>query len=512
MAKLFKDYTQDQCYLFPPNLNELIPENHLVRVVSDFIDQIDISSVINSYPGGGSSTYHPRMLLKVLVYAYVEKIYSGRRIAKALMENVNFMWLAGGNKADFRTINRFRGERIIGNIKSVFSSMIEYLIDSGYISFEKYFLDGTTIEANARRSSYVWKKNTNRHKNNLEENVKELFKKVDRITEAENAEYGDEDLEELGENVVINSETIREKIEKVNQLLNEEPKNREAKKAKRKLERDYLPRMEKYEEQLEILGERNSYSKTDPDATMMRVKPNLRDAVVKPAYNVQIGTEDQFFLGYSIHNNPVDIRVMGDHLEQVKDMVGKVPEILIAEAGYGSEENYHILEDEDILPVVKYRGYDKKRKTEKDKYKAENFIYDEESDSFTCPEGKQLYFDHEKEEERRTGYIVIRREYQCRDCGACPAKLLCSPNSKVGRCLTVSWEWERYKHQAKKILDSEEGEKLRKQRSCDVEAVFGMIKGNRQFRRFHVRGIKKVEAEMGIICIAHNILKTAAVI
>ena len=139
--------------------------------------------------------------------------------------------------------------------------MIEYLIDSGYISFEKYFLDGTTIEANARRSSYVWKKNTNRHKNNLEENVKELFKKVDRITEAENAEYGDEDLEELGENVVINSETIREKIEKVNQLLNEEPKNREAKKAKRKLERDYLPRMEKYEEQLEILGERNNYSK-----------------------------------------------------------------------------------------------------------------------------------------------------------------------------------------------------------------------------------------------------------
>ncbi|MGI6260087.1 MAG: IS1182 family transposase, partial [Anaerolineaceae bacterium] len=343
MAKLFKDYTQDQCYLFPPNLNELISENHLVRVVDDFIEKIDISSVINSYPGGGSSAYHPRMLLKVIVYAYVEKIYSGRQIAKALRENVNFMWLAGGNKADFRTINRFRSKRMVGNIKSVFSSMIEYLIDSGYINFEKYFLDGTTIEANARRSSYVWKKNTNRHKNNLEENVRELFEEIERITEAENAEYGDEDLEELGENVVINSETMREKIEKVNRLLNEEPKNREAKKAKRKLERDYLPRMEKYEEQLEILGERNSYSKTDPDATMMRVKPNLRDAVVKPAYNVQIGTEDQFILGYSIHNNPVDIRVMGDHLEQVKDMVGKVPEILIADAGYGSEENYHIL-------------------------------------------------------------------------------------------------------------------------------------------------------------------------
>lgn len=255
--------------------------------------------------------------------------------------------------------------------------------------------------------------------------MRELFEEIGRITEAENAEYGDEDLEELGENVVINSETMREKIEKVNQLLNEEPKNKEAKRAKRKLERDYLPRMEKYEEQLEILGERNSYSKTDPDATMMRVKPNLRDTVVKPAYNVQIGTEDQFILGYSIHNNPVDIRVMGDHLEQVKDMVGKMPEILIADAGYVSEENYRILEDEDILAVVKYRGYDKKRKTEKDKYKAENFIYDEESDSFTCPEGKQLYFVREKEENRTTGYVKIRREYQCWDCGACPARPLC---------------------------------------------------------------------------------------
>lgn len=131
---------------------------NLVIVVSDFIDQIDISSVINGYPGGGSSSYHPRMLLKVIVYAYVEKIYSGRQIAKALRENVNFMWLAGGNKADFRTINRFRSERMVGNIKSVFSSMIEYLIDSSYISFEKCFLDGTTIEANARRSRYVWKK------------------------------------------------------------------------------------------------------------------------------------------------------------------------------------------------------------------------------------------------------------------------------------------------------------------------------------------------------------------
>ena len=110
--------------------------------------------------------------------------------------------------------------------------MIEYLIDSGYISFEKYFLDGTTIEANARRSSYVWKKNTNRHKNNLEENVRELFEEIERITEAENAEYGDEDLEELGENAVINSETMREKIEKVNQLLNEEPKKQRSQTSK----------------------------------------------------------------------------------------------------------------------------------------------------------------------------------------------------------------------------------------------------------------------------------------
>jgi len=273
MAKLFKDYTQDQSYPFSPNLEELIPENHLVRVVSDFIDQIDITSILCSYPGGGTSSYHPRMLLKVIVYAYIEKIYSGRQIAKALRENINFMWLAGGNQANFRAINRFRSQRLSGNIQAVFRSMIEYLIDSGYIRFEKYFLDGTTIEANARASSYVWTKNVKRYKDALEEKVRRLFEEIDRITEAENAEYGDEDLEELGENAIINSETMRQKIEEVNQILNESPNNKEAKQVKRKLEREHLPRMEKYEEQLEILGERNSYSKTDPDATMMRVKP-----------------------------------------------------------------------------------------------------------------------------------------------------------------------------------------------------------------------------------------------
>lgn len=511
MAKLFKDYTQDQSYPFSPNLEELIPENHLVRVVSDFIDQIDITSILCSYPGGGRSSYHPRMLLKVIVYAYIEKIYSGRQIAKALRENINFMWLAGGNQANFRTINRFRSQRLSGNIQAVFRSMIEYLIDSGYIRFEKYFLDGTTIEANARASSYVWTKNVKRYKDALEEKVRRLFEEIDRITEAENAEYGDEDLEELGENAIINSETMRQKIEEVNQILNESPNNKEAKQVKRKLEREHLPRMEKYEEQLEILGERNSYSKTDPDATMMRVKPVIREAVVKPAYNVQIGTENQFILGYSVHNNSSDSRVMGEHLVQIKETLGKIPKTWIADAGYGYEENYNILERENIATVVKYKGYDKKKSSRDEKYGRDKFIYNEETDSFSCPAGKQLCFDHEREEKRKSGFVSKRREYRCRECEACPEKPLCSPNSKGGRHLKVSWELERYTEQAKKTLDSEEGKKLRKQRSCDVEAVFGMIKGNRQFRRFHLRGIENVEVEMGLVSLAHNILKTVAV-
>lgn len=511
---VFKPYEMNQPQLLPQSLEELIPEQHLVRVVNQVIDEMDLSVLERGYKGGGTSSYHPRMLLKVIVYAYAEQIYSGRRIAKAVREHIPFMWIAGGNRPDFRTINRFRSERLKGKIQAVFTEVLAYLIDANYVKYEHYFIDGTKIEANANRYSYVWKKSTVRNRKNLEEKVKELFKKIDEINEVEEEEYGEKDLEELGEDSEIDSEKLKELAERLSKKLEGEPENKAAKKAQKMINSDYLPRMKKYEQYEEIFDGRNSFSKTDHDATFMRMKEDhLRNRSVKPGYNVQIGTEDQWILGFSIHQNPADNPTLMPHLQQLKQNLGEIPPVWIADAGYGCEENYEILEKEGITPYVKYRSFErdikKRRKiAEKEKYRAQQFKYDETSDTFLCPENKQLLYEKIEYERSATGYISEKRVYRCQDCAGCAAREKCT-SSKYGRTIRFSPKLERMKQRVFERLISSEGKKMRSQRGADVEAVFGLLKGNKKFRRFHLRGLEKVEVEWGLLSIAHNLSKLA---
>lgn len=151
---VFKPYLRGQLQL-PTDLEELVPAEHVVRVVDDTIDRMDLRPLIRQYKGGGKSSYHPQMMLKVLVYAYTQRIYPSRQIAKALRENLYFMWLSGLNRPDFRTINRFRSTVLRGVMEHVFGGVVRLLIDEGFLKLEHYFLDGTKIEANANRQRAV---------------------------------------------------------------------------------------------------------------------------------------------------------------------------------------------------------------------------------------------------------------------------------------------------------------------------------------------------------------------
>jgi len=268
----------NQVALLPPSYDELIPENHLVRVVNDAVEKIDVSSLLAQYKGGGTSSYHPKMMLKVLVYAYAERFYSSRQIAKALRENIHFMWISGENRPDFRTINDFRGNRMKAVIEDVFSAVLEFLVAAGHVKLEHYFLDGTKIGADANKHKVVWAKRRENYHKRVQEQIKDLLKHIEQVNEEEQAEYGDDDLEELGGNgqADVNSELLKEKIDELNQKLRDKtrPKKdtRPVRKALKKLEGDCLVRLEKYEQQEETLKGRNSYSKTDPDASSMRMK------------------------------------------------------------------------------------------------------------------------------------------------------------------------------------------------------------------------------------------------
>lgn len=517
MEPVFKDYQQDQLYLLPPSLEELIPKNHLARAVNEAVDKMDLSILLDGYVGGGTSSYHPRVMLKAIIYGYTSKIYSSRGIAKAMRENINFMWLSGNNRPDFRTINNFRSSRLKDSIDTLFGSTLELLIEAKLVKIEDYFQDGTTLEADANKHSYVWKKNVKRNKAKLQERIKDLIKHIDAINKKEDEEYGDRDLEEVGEESTISSEKIKEKVAEINQKLKEISDKKKAKdqeKLSKKLSREYLPRLQKYEQQEKILGRRNSYSKTDPDATFIQLKSNgFGNKELKPAYNVQLGTENQFIIGYSVHQNAADSTAMISHLEKLKEILkaapsGSLPSNIITDAGYGSEENYQYLESEKINSYVKYNVFDiEKTKKYKEKiFRADNFEYDRQKDEYICPAGKSLRYLRTTDVRTLTGYKSQRRIYKSENCSNCDLKKFCC-KSESNRTLQIGEKLKQYRNKARELLETDIGRYYRKKRSIEVESVFGDIKRNRGFRRFNLRGLKKINIELGIISIAHNMIK-----
>ncbi len=290
----YKPYSQNEQWLLPPSLDELVPENHFVRIVSKTVDELRIEEVFaKNTKGGGASRYNPVMLLKVLIYCYMTGIYSSRMIAKQCRENVNVMWLTGFQKPDFRTINKFRSEKLKDSIEEIFISTVKLLNKKGYVSLEKYFVDGTKIESAANKYTFVWKRAVEKNEKKLDEKLKVFLKDVEEITHKENEVYGDKDLAELGEDITVTSEEIKEAAAKINERLAEindlndenlKDVEKKLKKAKRQIEKDYLPRKEKYEKANEIFNGRNSYSKTDEDATFMRMKEDaMLNGQLKPA-------------------------------------------------------------------------------------------------------------------------------------------------------------------------------------------------------------------------------------
>lgn len=542
---IFKEYTQDQVILLPTDLGAQIPAKHLVRVVNKSIEKMDLSALLARYKGGGTSSYHPKMLLKVLVYAYTQQLYSSRKIAKALRENIYFMWLAGNQQPDFRTINRFRSEVVKEVIEDIFTSVLELLIEEGYVKLENYFLDGTKIEANANKYSWVWAKSTKRYKQKLQEKVKQLIDQIEQVNEAENAEYGERDLEEMGPAKPLDSHKLEQKIQELNRRLKAQqdktqkpqaeavesepspkpeekstkPKKKRGRRGKsklqkaqdalKKLEGDCLPRQRKYEEQERKLAGRNSYSKTDVDATFMRMKDDyMKNGQLKPGYNLQMGTEGQFVIGFSLHQRPGDPGCLVPHLTGFKEKIGRLPKNVIADSAYGSEENYAYINQEKVENYLKYNSFGKEQRP---RYKPNPFAsdqleYDPEKDELICPAGKRLTYRYTFYRETDNGYRGKRRCYEAEECSGCLLKPQCT-KAKGNRRVEVSFQLKAWRQQACQNLTSLKGQKLRSLRGVEVESVFGRLKEGWGFRRFLLRGMEKVKTEIGLLCIAQNMAK-----
>ena len=322
----FKAYRQNQIMLMPPSLDDKIPQDHLARYISKVVDQLNLKEIEDGYSDLGCHAYHPRMLLKVILYGYSIGIRSSRRMQKESREDLVFMWLAGMQEPDFRTISDFRKDRI-KDIKQLFNQVLGICYELGMVQCGKISIDGTKIEANSSRNKIVFRKKLEKRKANYERKIDEILQEAEDIDAEEDRIYGDKDGYSLEREYT--AEEIREAMKRARE--------------KAKLERHKEKELEKLalvNKQLERMGEdRNSFGTTDKDATLMLMKNDSLGV----GYNVQMATENQVIVGFGVFQDRADTYLLQPMIAEVEQNLGMIPEAILADKGYCSEKNYEYL-------------------------------------------------------------------------------------------------------------------------------------------------------------------------
>jgi len=500
----FKSNNQNQLALFPLNLEDLIPDNHLVRIVNSFVNEISMETLIKPFSKEGQPPFEPRTMLKVIIYSYSIKLYSSRKIERALKQDVTYMWLSGMQTPDHNTINRFRSNYFKNILEEVFTQMLDFLHKNGYIKFENYFTDGTKIEADANKYSHVWAKNTSRYKELVREKVKTLLKEIEEINKTEDNQYISEEKLKSVKEEKISSEDLKKAVSELNnELATKTGKKKRTIKSKINQLEKSAEKIEKYEDQEKNLNGRNSYSKTDKDATFMR----LKDETLKPCYNIQLSSENQFVTNFSVSQNASDTAAFPEHFEKIAARGEKyIPKNNVADSAYGSEENYTLIEKYGVSNYLKYNSfYQDTKGGNKNPFHKDHFKYIQEKDCYVCPQSTELLFVKEDKRKTGSGFETFVKIYQATNCQNCEFKEKCSKGAN--RTIQRNERLEKFKTHAYKNLTTEKGKKLRIQRNIDVEPIFGDIKENSGYRKFRLRTKEKVEAEVAYLSISHNIRK-----
>jgi len=505
----FRPYNPYQTVLFPQKIDEDIAADDPVRVLDALVENLNLQRLEKLYKRRGRSPYHPKMMLKVILYAYMNNIYSCRKIEKLLLYDIRYIWLAGYEKPDFVTINRFRN-LMKQEINEVFTQIVLLLATKGFITLNVEYVDGTKIESKANKYTFVWKKNVERNRKRLIEKIHTLLAQIDDEIAQEQSSTGNEKIEVTPELLTELVGELRNALEQTPAPSTKEEKSalKEKRKQIKELEKQ-RDKLQEYDTHLEILQDRNSYSKTDKDATFMRMKEDaMNNGQTKPGYNLQIATENQFIVDYSLFPNPADTKTLIPFLESFEKRYQKMPDTVVADAGYGSEENYHFMSEKGIDAYVKYNYFHKEQqpKFKPDPFKSENFYYNKEHDYCICPMGQKMQRVATKFSRTESGYAIRTDCYRAIRCEGCPLRCLCF-NAKGNRTIERNHRLSEYKRKARELLCSEEGVRHRGQRCIEPEAVFGQMKYNMGYKRFRHFGTENVFMDFSFFAIAFNIKK-----
>ena len=501
----FRDYNPKQMLLFPERLDKDIDENDPVRVVDAVVDGLKTSNFSDLYSEYGRSPYHPKMMMKAIVYGYMNNLYSCRKIASALKRDIHFIWLAGYEMPDHNTINRFR-ERMKERINEVFTLLVLELAERGFISLDVEYIDGTKIESKANKYTFVWRKSTEKNRAKLMKKISALLEQIDEAIAQENAEtdnagsFTPDDLRKMAERL---NESMKAKAEQ-----GEKEAAKELKRQAKELNQ-HADKLEEYDEKLEKLGDRNSYSKTDEDATFMRMKEDaMNNGQTKPGYNLQIGTENQFILDFGLFQTPGDPTTMKPLFRSFFERYGKLPGTAVADSGYGSEENYEFMEQSGIEAYVKYNWFHREQRMHyaPDPFSQQALYYNEKEDYYVCPTGQQMTRIGTVRKKTDSGHVAEYAQYKAQRCEGCPLSESCR-NGKQNKIIEVNHKLKEYRRKACERLLSEEGVRHRGRRCIEPEAVFGQMKYDMGYKRFRHFGLDKVTMDFAFFAIAFNLKK-----
>nr|WP_288451747.1 IS1182 family transposase [uncultured Anaerostipes sp.] len=515
---LQKDYTLSSLYYqikLPLDVELLIPADDPVRLLSAFVEGMELSDLYQTYGKIKKNQATPRQLFKIMVYASMNRIYSSRDIETACHRDINFMYLLEGKPVpDHATFARFLSLHFAQCSKKTLAELSQLLYSLGEISGKTIFIDGTKIESAANKYTFIWKKAVTKHQARLFDKILLLVKECEEL-------YG----WRIVHHRKVSLHTLKRLRKKLYRLKREEGivfvhgRGHRKTHLQRSLEtlESYIEKLKEYDQKLHICGERNSYSKTDTDATFMRMKEDaMMNGQLKPAYNLQHGVDSEYVTWLDISPRPTDTRTL---IPFLKDMGAYLPfkyQEIVADAGYESEENYLFLEGNDQLAYIKPQNYEisKTRKYRQDIGRMENMEYDEGADCYHCKNGQVLTKQYEKHEKTASGYRRTVTVYRCSNCHGCPFKTKCikgnhckTPMEDRQKVLYVSKKMKEKRQETLKRITSEYGTQLRMNRSIQAEGSFADIKEDMGFRRYLYRGKENVTAQSILLAIGYNMKK-----
>ena len=496
-------------------MEPMIPSDDPVRLLNAFVEGIDLSELYKTYDRVRKNQASPRQIFKIMVYAVMNGIFSSRDIETACRRDINFMYLLEGMPVpDHATIARFISLHLSSCSKDILSEVTSSLLSLGEISGKTVFIDGTKIEAYANKYTFVWKKAVTKHQ-------ARLFDKITALVAQCEALYGIRIV--YHDRVSLHTmKRLRKKLyaikqeESISFVYGTGKRKPAIQKSIEQLEA-YIAKLKDYTKKLHICGDRNSYSKTDPDATFMRLKEDhMLNGQLKPAYNLQHGVDAQYITWLDVSSRPGDVTTLVPFLRDMERYLPFKYKEIVADAGYESEEAYIFLERNGQEAYIKPQNYEisKTRKYRQDISRRENMAYLEEKDCYVCANGRELQAVKEKKKKSRNGYVSIETIYECKDCSGCPYKGQCihgnhckTPFENRNKKLAVSKVMKEKRQETLERITTEYGMQLRMNRSIQAEGSFAVLKEDMGFRQYLYRGKENVLAQSVLAAIAHNINK-----